>query len=221
MNYLPALEVEYPGEDKVDAAVIWLHGLGADGYDFQPIIPQLEVERYLHIRYVFPHAPEMPVTINNGWRMPAWYDILAADIDRHVDEDQLRHSAGRVRDLVDREVARGIASERILIGGFSQGGAVAYEAALTYPKPLGGLFALSSYLATADSIEINPVQQKLPILVCHGKTDGVVPEKLGRRSVLALNEMGLLADYHTYPMEHAVCPAEVLEIGRFISRVLT
>lgn len=221
MDYLPAEVVEYPGTGEVDAAVIWLHGLGADGHDFPPIVPQLPVERGLQIRYIFPHAPEIPVTINNGWRMRAWYDIQALNVDRHVDVAQLLESARRVQDLVDRERERGIASERILIGGFSQGGAVAFEAALTYPAPLAGLFSLSSYLATAATLQVNPAQNRLPILVCHGDSDGVVPEALGRRSVLALKNLGLLAAYHTYPMDHAVCPAEILEIGGFISRTLT
>ena len=221
MDYLPVEEVEYPGTGEVDAAVIWLHGLGADGHDFPPIVPQLLVERQLQIRYLFPHAPEMPVTINNGWRMRAWYDILALDIDRHVDVAQLQESARRVQDLVDRERERGIASERILIGGFSQGGAVAFEAALTYPLPLAGLFVLSSYLATCETLQPEPVQSSLPILVCHGESDAVVPERLGRHSVQELDNKGLQAEYHTYPMDHGVCPAEVLEIGRFISRCLT
>jgi len=160
------------------------------------------------------------VTINSGMVMPAWYDIINTDIDRHVDEDQLRQSAHRIQQLIEREIERGIASERILLAGFSQGGAVAYEAALTFPQPLAGLIALSSYLATADSIEINPVHSQLPILVCHGNRDGVVPEILGYRSVQTLNQHGLLADYKTYPMEHAVCPAEIKDIGRFIASAL-
>ena len=221
MDYLPAVEIEYPENVAVDASVIWLHGLGADGNDFVPIVPQLNLPSDWGVRFVFPHAPSIPVTINNGFVMPAWYDIKELDIDRHVDESQLRQSAQWGHDLIDREIDRGVAPERIIVAGFSQGGAVAFEAALTYPKTLAGIIALSTYFATAASVEINPVQNTLPILICHGSHDPVVPEVLGRKSVATLRNLGFTPEYESYPMEHAVCPQEIELIGNWIGRVLS
>jgi phospholipase/carboxylesterase len=220
MEYLPAVELEAPSDANVNAAVIWLHGLGADGNDFVPIIPELRLSGDFGIRFVFPHAPAIPVTINNGFIMPAWYDIKAMDVDRNVDREQLLASARRAQDLVDREVERGISPSRIVLAGFSQGGAVAYEAALTYGETLAGLIALSTYLPTADSLEVNAAQQQLPILVAHGDRDPVVPESLGKQAVAALQGKGLATDYRSYPMEHAVCPAEIGDIASFLNQVL-
>ena len=220
MEYLPAVEIESPGDVSVDAAVIWLHGLGADGNDFAPIVPQLGLPNSFGIRFVFPHAPSIPVTINNGFVMPAWYDIKQLDVDRHVDEGQLKQSAQWVHDLIDREIERGVPAERIIVAGFSQGGAVAFEAGLTYPQTLAGIMALSTYFATAASIEINPVQNTLPILICHGSYDPVVPEALGRKSVATLQNLGFNPEYESYPMEHAVCPDEIRLMGEWMRRVL-
>jgi phospholipase/carboxylesterase len=219
MQYLPAVEMESPHGVTVTASVIWLHGLGADGNDFAPIVPQLELPTAFGIRFVFPHAPSIPVTINSGYVMPAWYDIKMLDIDRHVDEAQLLQSASWVHDLIAREIERGIAPERIVIAGFSQGGAVAFQAGLTYPQRLGGIMALSTYFATAASIRIDPVQHRLPVLICHGNRDTVVPELLGRRSEATLQERGFAPEFHSYPMEHAVCPAEIVDIGAWLTRV--
>lgn len=220
MEYLPAIELEVPPATEVNAAVIWLHGLGADGNDFVPIIPELKLTGEFGVRFVFPNAPSIPVTINNGFIMPAWYDIKAMDVDRHVDREQLLASARRTQDLVDREIERGISPSRIVLAGFSQGGAVVYEAALTYGQTLAGLIALSTYMPTADSLQVNGVQQQLPILVAHGDRDPVVPEALGKQAVAALQDKGLAADYRSYPMEHAVCPAEIADIAAFLQRVL-
>ncbi len=220
MEYLPAVEMDFPAGSEVTAAVIWLHGLGADGNDFAPIVPQLGISETTGVRFVFPHAPSIPVTINNGFVMPAWYDIKQLDVDRHVDEEQLRQSAQWVHDLIDREIERGVDSERIVIAGFSQGGAVAFEAALTYPKPLAGIMALSTYFATATSIDIQPVQNTIPILICHGSFDPVVPEALGRKSVATLQNLGFNPEYESYPMEHAVCPQQIADIGSWLRRIL-
>ena len=217
---LPAIELEYPKGVAVDACIIWLHGLGADGGDFAPIVPQLRLPADLGVRFIFPHAPSIPVTINSGYVMPAWYDIKMLDIDRHVDEEQLMQSAKWVHDFIDREIARGIASERIIVAGFSQGGAVAFEAGLTYPQTLGGIMALSTYFATANSIQINPQQNDIPILICHGTGDTVVPEALGRKSLATLQNLGFVPEYDSYPMLHAVCPQEIMDIGNWINRVL-
>ena len=142
MELLPAIELETPPETEISASIIWLHGLGADGNDFAPMVPQLQLPDNFGIRFIFPHAPSIPVSINNGYVMPAWYDIKQMDIDRHIDEDQLKQSAAWIHALIDREIERGVDSSRIIIAGFSQGGAVAYQAALTYPKPLAGIMAL-------------------------------------------------------------------------------
>ena len=220
MDLLPAIEIESPQGVEISASVIWLHGLGADGGDFAPLVPQLDLPEHFGIRFIFPHAPSIPVSINNGYVMPAWYDIKQMDIDRHVDEEQLRQSANWVHQLIDREVERGVDSRRIIIAGFSQGGAVSYEAALTYPRALAGIMALSSYFATANSVENNPVQNEIPILICHGSLDSVLPESLGRQSLEALKSLGFTPQYHSYPMEHAVCPREIVDIAAWIRSVL-
>ena len=220
MEYLPAVEIEYPKGEPVNAAIIWLHGLGADGNDFAPIVPQLDLPAGLGVRFIFPHAPSIPVTINNGFVMPAWYDIKRLDVDRHVDTDQLKQSASWVHDLIEREIERGVPSERIIVAGFSQGGAVSFEAALTYPKTLAGIMALSTYFATGDSIEINPIQNTIPIMIGHGSLDPVVAEALGSKSVATLQNLGFNPEYFVYTMEHAVCPQEIVDIGSWIGRTL-
>ncbi len=220
MELLPAIEMESPRGVEVNASIIWLHGLGADGNDFAPVVPQLKLPDSFGIRFIFPHAPSIPVSINNGYVMPAWYDIKQMDIDRHVDEEQLLQSARWVHDLIDREIERGVASERIIVAGFSQGGAVSYEAALTYAKPLAGIMALSTYFATANSIKINPIHNTIPIMICHGSLDPVVQEALGRKSLATLQNLGFVPEYNSYQMEHSVCPQELADIARWITRIL-
>ncbi|MCM0612032.1 carboxylesterase [Marinobacter sediminum] len=200
------------------ATVIWLHGLGASGHDFEPVVPELGLPEDAAVRFIFPHAPNMPVTINGGMTMPAWYDIKAMDIDRIVDTDQLMSSAGSVGKLVDREIERGVPAEKIIIAGFSQGGAVAYELGLSYPKRLAGVLALSTYFATAKTIQVSEANAEIPISIYHGSFDPVVPESLGVRSVETLKAMGFSPTYQTFPMEHSVCLEEVLDIGRFIRK---
>ncbi len=221
MDLLPAVEMESPSSVAVNASIIWLHGLGADGNDFAPLVPQLRLPESFGIRFIFPHAPSIPVSINNGFVMPAWYDIKEMDIDRHVDEEQLLQSAAWVHALIDREIERGVDSSRIIVAGFSQGGAVSFEAALTYPKPLAGIMALSTYFATADSIKINPVQKSIPILICHGSMDPVVPEALGHKSVATLQDLGFAPQFNSYPMEHSLCPQQVEDIAAWISSTLS
>ncbi len=198
------------------AAVIWLHGLGASGHDFEPVVPELGLPANAAVRFLFPHAPVMPVTVNGGMSMPAWYDIKAMDVDRVVDSGQLMDSAHAVARMVDREIERGIPSENIVIAGFSQGGAVAYELGLTYPRPLAGLLALSTYFATAESIKPSEANRAIPINAYHGTFDPIVPESLGRKSTEKLRAMGYSPRYETYPMEHSVCLEEVQDIGRFL-----
>ena len=219
MEILPTLEKNYLADRDVKASVIWLHGLGADGNDFAPIVPQLNLSLDFGVRFIFPHAPAIPVTINSGYVMPAWYDIKQIDVDRHVDNEQLQESASRIHDLIDREIERGIQSTRIIVAGFSQGGAVSFEAALSYEQPLAGIMALSTYFATVGTIKINAIQQSIPILICHGEHDPVVSESLGKRSRASLEKLGFDPEYHSYPIEHSVCPQEIEDIGNWISRV--
>lgn len=218
MDYLPTLIIE-PSQ-AATASVIWLHGLGADGHDFEPIVPELKLPKQAAVRFIFPHAPSIPVTINGGYVMPAWYDILAMDIDRKVDVKQLEASAQAVAKLIDRELEKGIPSERIVLAGFSQGGAVAYQTALSYPKPLGGLLALSTYFATADTIQLNPANRKLPIAIFHGSQDPVVPESLGKKARQRLQALGYAPEYFSYAMEHSVSAAEVKDLAVFIQQWL-
>ena len=173
MNLLPAIEMEVPGVGPISAAVIWLHGLGADGNDFAALVPQLDLNPEVGVRFIFPHAPSIPVSINNGYVMPAWYDILSFDIDRELDEEQLMASASAVHAFVDREIERGIDSQRIILAGFSQGGAVVYQAALSYPEPLAGILALSTYFATVDKVQIHSSNSQIPIMISHGSQDDV------------------------------------------------
>ena len=218
MALLPTIEIQT--QDQPDAAVIWLHGLGADGNDFAPVVPELALPGDLKIRFIFPHAPKIPVTVNGGYVMPAWYDILEMQIDRRVDVEQLMNSAQAISALIEREIERGIASRRILLAGFSQGGAVAYQAALAFPEPLGGLLAMSTYFATGDSLEPDAANEHLPIEIHHGLYDPVVPEHLGRKALERLEELGYHPDYKTYPMEHGVCPEQLRDISRWLQKRL-
>lgn len=218
MALLPCI-VKEP-ELPANASVIWLHGLGADGNDFAPIVPELKLPRELAVRFVFPHAPSIPITINNGYVMPAWYDITALDIERKVDAAQLIDSAEKVRLLIDREVDAGIPSERIVLAGFSQGGAVAYQTALTHMLPLAGLLCLSTYFATKDTITPNSANKAIPIKICHGTLDPMVPVVQGKVAQQRLSDMGYTVEYSEFPMEHAVCPQEIAEISSWLQKVL-
>jgi phospholipase/carboxylesterase len=219
MNYLPCEEVE-TGESPVSASVIWLHGLGADGHDFVPLVPELNLPATLSVRFIFPHAPSIPITVNNGYIMPAWYDILEMNLDRKVDESQLVASALAAQKLIDREIARGVDSKRIFLVGFSQGGAVVYQAALTYPQPLAGLLVMSSYFATANSIVPAAANRQLPILIQHGLYDTVVSETLGQKAYSQLQAKGYEVAYETYPMDHSVCAEQINAISTWLQQSL-
>jgi len=218
---LPAIVRETRSDKPVDAAVIWLHGLGADGNDFAPIVPELRLPSSLSVRFVFPHAPSIPVTINGGYVMPAWYDILLADVSRRVDEEQLRKSAAAVHALIQDQVGKGIDSRRIVLAGFSQGGAVVLEAGLSCSLPLAGIMSLSSYFPTADTVSINEANRSLPSRVFHGTQDPVVNEALGLASVESLKKLGYQPEYSHYPMPHSVCPQEIMDISVWLQRVLS
>jgi phospholipase/carboxylesterase len=201
-----------------DAAVIWLHGLGADGFDFVPLVEELRLPPTMAVRFIFPHARPRPVTINNGFVMRAWYDITSLGPDRVEDEAGIRQSAEVVRGYIEKENARGIASERIVIAGFSQGGAIAFQAALRYPQRLGGVMALSTYLPLRESLakEATPANRDVPILICHGVRDPMVPAALGSASRDLLQSLGYPVEWKTYPMEHSVCMEEVLDISKWL-----
>lgn len=216
MNYLPGVEVENLPGIPVTASVIWLHGLGADGHDFAPLVPELQLPDSLSIRFIFPHAPQIPVTVNAGYIMPAWYDILEINLERKIDTAQLIASAQAVHQLIQRELERGVASERIILAGFSQGGAVVYQAGYTFGQPLGGFLILSSYFATHDGIVINEANKTTPLLIQHGTRDPVVPVALGERAFQFVQNFGGNARYETYVMEHTLCSEQVNAVSQWL-----
>lgn len=218
MSILKCVEIET--KPTPDASVIWLHGLGASGHDFEPVVPHLGLPEGAAVRFVFPHAPMLPVTINGGMRMPAWYDIKAMDVERAIDTEQLMQSAEAVNRLIEREVERGVSTNRIIVAGFSQGGAVAYQVGLSYPEPLAGILGLSTYFASAKTVVPSEANRRIPIRIYHGVHDPMVPEVLGRQSVTTLKEMGYDPEYKTYPMDHSVCMEEIVDIGGFIRKYL-
>ena len=207
-----------------DAAVLWLHGLGADGNDFVPAIPFLGLPADHGIRFLFPTARAIPVTINGGVVMPAWYDILHLDLDApdRNDAEGLARSVAAVRHLLDREVEGGIPAERIVVAGFSQGGAVAFELALTHPDRLAGLVAMSTYVVDRERIIAGRTEANaaLPILQCHGAFDPMVPVTSGQRARAFLEGLGHGVDWHEYPIQHEVSPTELRRVGSFLAERL-
>jgi len=205
------------------AAVIWLHGLGADGYDFEPIVADLVARGAARaVRFVFPHAPVRPVTLNGGARMRAWYDILALDRDSAQDEAGVRASEQTVRELIERELARGITSEHIVLAGFSQGGAMALFTATRLPMKLAGVLALSCYLPLASRFERerHSANNATPIFLAHGTADPIVDPAFAEGTRELLEEAGYPVEWHTYPMGHAVCAEEIAAIAQFLQRML-
>jgi phospholipase/carboxylesterase len=222
---IPHLELLTGPEPK--GSVIWMHGLGADCWDFVPIVRELGLPEELPLRFIFPQAPIRPVTINNGHAMPAWYDISMDEIDRKSDETGIRESQRAIDDLIERELARGIAGDKIVLAGFSQGGAIALQAGLRSKHELGGILALSTYLTLDDSLasERQEINRAIPILMCHGTQDPVVPLALAEKSRDTLSRHGYRVEWKTYPMPHSVCGPEVEDIGqwfeaRHASRIL-
>lgn len=217
---LPCVELETAPNPT--ASVIWLHGLGADGNDFVPIIPELALPGTLPTRFVFPHAPIRSVTINSGMRMRAWYDIAAADLNSRADLVGVRQSQAQLEELIEREGARGMRPERIVLAGFSQGGAVALYAGLRHEEQLGGIMALSSYLIAPDQLgtESTAASRTVPIFMAHGTGDPVVRFEWGERSKRMLEEAGYPVEWHSYRMEHSLCLEEVHAIGAWLRRVL-
>ena len=199
-------------------SVIFLHGLGADGNDFAPIVPQLVRRDGPAIRFVFPHAPVRPITINGGMRMRAWYDIAAMDIASREDEAGVRQSVAQAQALIAREEERGIPPSRVVLAGFSQGGAITLATGLRRARPVAGLVALSTYLpiAATSIAECTPAARTTPIFMAHGQFDPIVPEALGRRSRDALTALGISVQWHAYPMAHQVCPPEIAALAAWL-----
>lgn len=217
---LPHIQIETAANPS--AAVIWLHGLGADGNDFAGLVPELDLSACPAIRFVFPHAPDLPVTVNGGYVMPAWYDIYAPDLVKRQDEAGIRTSEKAIQALITREVARGIPAERIVLAGFSQGCAMALHTGLRYPQKLAGIVALSGYLPLADQFaaERHNANARTPIFMAHGNQDPVVVPARGEASRDLLTRLGYTVEWHSYPMPHSVHPQEVADIARFLTQVL-
>ncbi|MBI3563408.1 MAG: alpha/beta fold hydrolase [Gammaproteobacteria bacterium] len=208
---------------KASAAVIWLHGLGADGHDFEPIVDELQFAAKPHTRFIFPHAPPRPVSINGGHVMRAWYDIYTLGIDVPQDEAGIRAAASRVNDYVNVQHTQGIDYDRIVLAGFSQGGAIALHAGLRFPQQLAGILALSTYLPmpAALTTELHKANRSTPIWMAHGQVDTVIPLQVAEHSCKLLQQQGCPIQWHSYSMGHGVCPQEVVDISRWLSLVLS
>ncbi|MCB1744897.1 MAG: dienelactone hydrolase family protein [Gammaproteobacteria bacterium] len=216
----PAIVVEPEGE--ASASVIWLHGLGADANDFLPIVAQFDERIRTRTRFVFPNAPVRSVTINAGYRMRAWYDILEASVQRRVDEQGMLESSAYLHTLIDAQIDTGIAPERVVAAGFSQGGAIALHAGLRHPQRLAGILALSTYMPLAERLdeERSAANRGVSIFLGHGSADPVVGLGLCEQTRQRLKQLDQLVELHTYPMEHAVCPEEIRDIDNWLERVL-
>jgi phospholipase/carboxylesterase len=219
MNLLEHVELVTGAEPR--GTIIWMHGLGADGWDFVPIVRELPLPAGLALRFVFPHAPERAVTINNGNRMRAWYDISQSDLARVPDEKGIRESQAQVEELVARERGRGIDAGRIVLAGFSQGGAIALQAGLRHKERLGAIVALSTYLPLEESLdrEACAANKPTPIFMAHGTQDPVIPIQLAERSQEALRMRGYAVEWHKYPMPHSVSAEEVQDLASFLGGV--
>jgi len=207
--------------DKHKASVIWLHGLGADGHDFEVIAPELGLPNELGIRFIFPNAPIRPVTINGGMRMRAWYDVKSPNLREQEDIESIVESSKLINQYIDAEIESGITTSKIILAGFSQGGAIALHAGLRYSPPLAGLLALSAYLPLPDQLEIEASSNKdIPIMMAHGEFDPVIPVEQGRSSRQTLKDYGYTVEWYEYTMQHAVCPEEINAIGAWIKQQL-
>ena len=224
MTSLPET-VEVSPQTEPVGSVIWLHGLGADGHDFEPIVPELRLPESLPLRFVFPHAPVRPVTLNGGMAMRAWYDILSLDKDGPQDETGIRDSAEILRALIARETERGVPHERIAVAGFSQGGAIAMHTAIRFEEDLAGLLALSTWLPLEHSLDDEVVKNSrsqartLPVMLAHGTFDPMLPLALGQASRERLTALGFSVEWREYPMQHAVCPQEIADIAAWLKNI--
>ncbi len=211
-------EVILEPEAPARACVIWLHGLGADGFDFVPVVDELRLPAEAAIRFIFPHAAERPVTLNGGLEMRAWYDITGLTKESRDDEPGIRDSAADISELIAEQIESGIPSERIILAGFSQGGAIALHCALREPRPLGGLLALSTYLPLQAALdtELSSANRKIPVMMAHGTQDPIVPYAWGENAADVLRERGYAVDWRGYPMQHQVCIEQIADIRTWL-----
>lgn len=215
--------VEVNPEINAQKSVIVLHGLGADGHDFVPIIPELKLPTSLGVRFIFPHAPTMPITLNNGYVMPAWFDIHGITPTAKIDHEGITRSVVAIQALIEQEEARGISSKNIVLAGFSQGAAMALITGLCFKKPLTGIIALSGFLPMANTVfqEASAANAHVPIFLAHGTEDVVVPYALGEMSCAALQAAGYSVDWRSYPIAHNVCSEEVNDLSQWLQRVFS
>jgi phospholipase/carboxylesterase len=219
-SMLTTIEIKPPSDHRY--SVIWLHGLGADGHDFEGIVPELQIEEKANIHFIFPNAPEQPVTINGGMKMRAWYDILEMSLERKVDIAGIYESAALIDRIIEQECAKGIRPEHILLVGFSQGGVIALHAGLRYPQKLAGIIALSTYLPTIEQLktEHSLANKDTRIFMAHGILDSVVAIETGKSAFDALRALSYNVEWHDYVMEHSVCGEEISHLSTFIHSVL-
>lgn len=222
MSDIPATIDLNPSGNKAEASVIWLHGLGADGNDFVPIVEQFDLLDKYRVRFVFPHAPMRSITVNGGMRMRGWYDIAGLDIAQKEDSIGVRDSTQLINMLIEREESLGIVSNKIVLAGFSQGGAIALFAGLRFPRPLAGIMALSTYMPLSQTFqqERNTTNQTTPIFIAHGIFDPIVPLMLGQQAKEQLEGLGYTVNWHSYAMPHTVIPEEIEDIGNFLQKIL-
>jgi phospholipase/carboxylesterase len=215
----PLEKLEICPEGIVTNSVVWMHGLGADGHDFEPVVAMLDIP---HTRFILPHAPHRPVTINNGYSMPAWYDLYGLDASSQQDKIGIEQTRLQIESLIAAEVARGIPTDRIVLAGFSQGGAIALHTGLRYQERLAGIIALSTYLPLKASLaeEATSVNADLPTFMAHGTFDDVISMATNQGSKEILEQMGYPLEWHAYPMAHSVCEEEIADIRQFLARVL-
>lgn len=216
-NGLDSLVIET--SQPIHASVIWLHGLGADGHDFEPVVQMLKIP---NTRFILPHAPHRPITANNGYEMPGWYDIIAFGGNSKEDEAGIRTTQQQIEELITREVARGIPSNKIALVGFSQGGAIALQTGLRHAEPLAGILALSTYLALESSFatEASTANKHIPIFMAHGTVDNIIPLSRAERSLSVLKANNYSVDWHEYPMAHTVSMEEINDIRDFFNKIL-
>ncbi|MBA3661260.1 MAG: carboxylesterase [Gammaproteobacteria bacterium] len=209
------LYIEINPDMTANFSVIWLHGLGADGNDFVPFVEALQLPQALPTRFIFPHAPIMPITINNGYAMRAWYDIYSVDINARLDEQKMTSSVALVQGLIEQEINKGIPAKHIILGGFSQGAVIAYLAGLSSAHSLGGIVGLSGYLPRS-AVQANVANQDTPIFIGHGTEDQIVSYALGKAACMYLKERGYPVSWHSYPMAHTASPQEIHDIRNWL-----
>ena len=222
MSELLPFEVVKTAE-KTEYTIIWLHGLGADGNDFVPLVPELRLPESLAIKFIFPHAPVRPITLNNGYEMRAWFDMFSLDRNNNTDESDLLTTVGWINQFIDREIENGVPSTNILLAGFSQGGVIALHAGLRYFKKLAGVMALSTYVPFDENLfkQTSSEQNGLPIFAAHGMRDPVIPVASWQDYVPKLEVQGFDVEAHSYDMEHSLCAQEVKDVSQWLQRVLT